>query len=113
MGTGFGYDASRGERQARLVLELMPRIRDIRRIGSAALDLCSVAAGTLDAYYETGLNPWDLAAGWLVAAEAGVVVGGAEEGADPSGELTWASAPGLGDGFADLVREGTRRHLRD
>ena len=59
-------------RRRRLLLDVLPRVRDIRRHGSAALDLCGVAAGRLDAYYETGLNPWDLAAGWLVATEAGV-----------------------------------------
>ncbi|MEO6020596.1 MAG: inositol monophosphatase family protein [Knoellia sp.] len=108
VGTGFGYAAERRERQARLLLDILPQIRDIRRIGSAALDLCGVAAGGLDAYYETGLNPWDLAAGWLIAAEAGAVVGGLD---GPGEELTWACGPGLNSVFPDLVKAGTLRHL--
>ncbi|MFC7492135.1 MULTISPECIES: inositol monophosphatase family protein [unclassified Knoellia] len=107
--TGFGYAAERRERQAHLLLDLLPQVRDIRRIGSAALDLCAVGAGLVDAYYETGLNPWDLAAGWLVAAEAGAVVGGLD---GPGQDLTSACAPGLAPAFPDLVEEGTRRHLR-
>ncbi|WP_432562134.1 inositol monophosphatase family protein [Kineococcus sp. SYSU DK003] len=72
--TGFGYDARRRAEQAAVVARLLPRVRDLRRIGTASLDLCSVAAGRVDAYYERGLNPWDFAAGWLVASEAGAVV---------------------------------------
>jgi len=110
VGTGFGYAAQRRQQQGALVLELLPQIRDIRRIGSAALDLCAVGAGLLDAYYETGLNPWDLAAGWLVATEAGATVGGFD---GPGDELTWACTSGLVPVFPDLVEDGTRRHLRD
>ncbi|WP_456824274.1 inositol monophosphatase family protein [Cellulomonas sp. P5_E12] len=76
VGTGFGYTASRRTSQARIVAELLPRVRDIRRVGSAALDLCTLAAGGLDLYYERGLQPWDLAAGALVAQEAGAQVTG-------------------------------------
>ena len=54
--------------------DVLPQVRDIRRIGSAALDLCAVAAGRLDGYYERGLNSWDMAAGWLVLTEAGATV---------------------------------------
>lgn len=108
VGTGFGYAAQRRERQGRLLLDLLPQIRDIRRIGSAALDLCAVAAGRLDAYYETGLNPWDLAAGWLIATEAGAAVGGLD---GPGEALTWACAAGLDPDFSDVVRAGTQRHL--
>ncbi len=60
--------------QAAVLAALLPQVRDIRRIGSAALDLCMVAAGRLDAYYEDGLNVWDWAAGALIAAEAGARV---------------------------------------
>ena len=67
---------SSGGRRARSSPQLLPRVRDIRRHGSAALDLCSAAAGRVDAYYELHLNPWDHAAGALVAAEAGLVVTG-------------------------------------
>ena len=76
VGTGFGYAAERRREQAVVLLELLPKARDIRRIGSAALDLCAIAAGRLDAYYERGLNAWDHSAGALIAREAGARVGG-------------------------------------
>ncbi len=72
--TGFGYDAARRAEQAAVVARLLPQVRDLRRIGTASLDLCAVAAGRVDAYYELGLNPWDFAGGWLVAREAGALV---------------------------------------
>jgi myo-inositol-1(or 4)-monophosphatase len=72
--TGFSYAAERRRRQAEVLLHLLPHIRDLRRFGSAALDLCLVASGQVDAYFEQGLNSWDLAAGSLVASEAGAVV---------------------------------------
>ncbi len=78
--TGFAYDAERRGRQGALVAELLPRIRDIRRMGAAALDLCSVAAGRVDAYYEVGLGRWDLAAGALIAEEAGARLGSLDGG---------------------------------
>jgi myo-inositol-1(or 4)-monophosphatase len=71
VGTGFGYAVDRRRWQAAVLLDVLPQIRDIRRIGSAALDICAVADGHLDAYFERGLNPWDMAAAWLVLAEAG------------------------------------------
>ena len=74
--TGFGYVAARRKVQGETVAALLPQVRDIRRGGSASVDLCSVAAGRLDAYYERGLNHWDYAAGALIAEEAGAVVGG-------------------------------------
>jgi myo-inositol-1(or 4)-monophosphatase len=76
--TGFGYIAGRRRVQGEVVAALLPRIRDIRRGGSAAVDLCHVAAGRVDAFYERGLNPWDFAAGGLIASEAGATVGGLE-----------------------------------
>jgi myo-inositol-1(or 4)-monophosphatase len=69
--TGFGYDPENRRRQGALVAALLPRIRDIRRIGSAALDLCAVASGSVDAYFEEGVKAWDIAAGCLIAQEAG------------------------------------------
>jgi myo-inositol-1(or 4)-monophosphatase len=74
--TGFGYRVEQRRAQGAVVAELLPLVRDIRRHGSSALDLCTVAAGRVDAYYEADLKPWDHAAGALVAAEAGVVVTG-------------------------------------
>ena len=76
-----------------MLLELLPRVRDIRRVGSAALDLCALAAGRLDAYYERGLNPWDHAAGALIAREAGAQIGGIGGGHE-SIELLVAAEPG-------------------
>ncbi|WP_439647203.1 inositol monophosphatase family protein [Cellulomonas triticagri] len=76
VGTGFGYREERRRVQGRVLAALLPQVRDIRRIGSAALDLCRVAEGTLDAHYERGLNPWDLAAGEIIAREAGAQVTG-------------------------------------
>lgn len=78
--TGFSYDPQRRAAQGRVVAELLPRVRDIRRMGAAAVDLCSVAAGRVDAYYEAGLSPWDMAAGRLIAAEAGAAVESMEGG---------------------------------
>jgi myo-inositol-1(or 4)-monophosphatase len=98
VGTGFSYTAERRAQQASVVQRLIPSVRDIRRIGSAALDLCAVAAGRLDAFYERGLNPWDHAAGALIAAEAGATVAGLN-GAPAGAPLTIAAEPGL---FAQL-----------
>ena len=74
--TGFGYAASRRREQAEVVVNMITQIRDIRRIGAASLDLCGVASGRLDGYWEWGLQPWDHAAAALIAREAGAVVGG-------------------------------------
>jgi myo-inositol-1(or 4)-monophosphatase len=76
VGTGFGYEPGRRRVQGEVLAALLPHVRDIRRGGSAAVDLCSVAAGRMDAFYERGLNYWDYAAGGLIAREAGAVVGG-------------------------------------
>ncbi|MBB3085429.1 inositol monophosphatase family protein [Geodermatophilus sabuli] len=100
--TGFGYRAEQRRAQGAVVAELLPYIRDIRRHGSAALDLCTVAAGRVDAYYELHLNRWDFAAGALVAAEAGVVVTGlpGRAFAEPLGI---AAAPSVADEFIALL----------
>ncbi|WP_454044070.1 inositol monophosphatase family protein [Cellulosimicrobium sp. Marseille-Q8652] len=100
VGTGFGYDADRRRAQARVLVEVLPRVRDIRRLGSAAIDLCLVASGELDLYYERGLNPWDMAAGGLVAHEAGAVLTGLRERAADH-EMTVAGPPARA---AELVR---------
>ncbi|PKZ67340.1 inositol monophosphatase [Gordonia terrae] len=104
--TGFGYDAARRRQQGRIVAELLPRVRDVRRIGAAALDLCMVAAGAVDAHYEHGLSPWDWAAGGLIAAEAGAVVQTPppDSRAD-EGHITVAVAPGVADEFLALLDE--------
>ena len=110
VGTGFGYSWERRVRQARVVTGLIDQVRDIRRIGSAALDLCSVAAGRLDLYYERGLNPWDHAAGALVASEAGARVGGF--GGDREGnDLVIAGAPDLYDSFEPILAALFAEHM--
>lgn len=76
VGTGFGYTPEKRAEQGRTVAALLPRVRDIRRMGTASLDLCAVADGRLNAYFESGLQPWDHAAGALIAVEAGARVVG-------------------------------------
>ncbi|HEU4974115.1 MAG TPA: inositol monophosphatase family protein [Baekduia sp.] len=97
--TGFGYDPDRRALQAEVVSRVLPRARDIRRGGAAALDLAWCAAGRVDAYYERGVNPWDVAAGALVCARAGLRV----ERLEPTGALPWGilAAP---EGWADELR---------
>jgi myo-inositol-1(or 4)-monophosphatase len=98
VGTGFAYSKRRRTVQAALVAKILPVVRDVRRIGSAAMDLCMVAAGQLDAYYEHGLHVWDCAAGALIAAEAGArVVLPAPGDPDSTAALVVAAAPGIAD----------------
>ncbi|MFD3511668.1 inositol monophosphatase family protein [Streptomyces sp. NPDC058657] len=104
IGTGFGYLAERRARQAAIVGQLIPGFRDIRRGGSAAIDLCDVAGGRLDGYYERGLNPWDYAAGDLIAREAGALTGG-RPGERLSTELTVAASPGVFAPLQQLLEE--------
>ncbi len=94
--TGFSYAADHRARQAAVLVHVLPRIRDIRRFGAAAVDLCSVACGRVDGYFERGLAPWDLAAGGLIAAEAGAVVTAIDGGAVTPGDVL-AAAPGIAD----------------
>ncbi len=107
--TGFGYDPARRAHQARVVAELIPHVRDIRRLGAAAIDLCLVAEGRADAYYEKGLAAWDQAAGALVAAEAGLRVGGLD-GRAPGPDMVIAAPPAifapLHDRLVDLDADG-------
>jgi myo-inositol-1(or 4)-monophosphatase len=94
LATGFGYDAARRAHQGRVIAELITQVRDIRRFGAASLDLCMAAEGSVDAYFEKGLNPWDHAAGGLIAQEAGLVVSGID-GAPASGEMLIAAPPAI------------------
>lgn len=102
VGTGFSYQPEDRRRQGAVVAELLPEIRDLRRIGSCALDLCMVAAGKLDAYFEDGVHLWDWAAGGLIAAEAGAVVR-APRVVTGAG-LMVAAAPGVAGAFGDVLR---------
>jgi myo-inositol-1(or 4)-monophosphatase len=101
--TGFGYDAGRRREQAGTLARLIGEIRDVRRLGSAAIDLCHVACGRVDAYYEQHLNAWDVAAGALIAREAGAVVSDWAGGPpDPSNLL--AASPGVHASLLALLR---------
>ncbi|MGH9130564.1 MAG: inositol monophosphatase family protein [Acidimicrobiales bacterium] len=114
IGTGFGYSSTRRAAQAALLPTVLPEVRDIRRFGSAALDLCWVGAGEMDGYYEAGLAPWDLAAGSLVATEAGIWVGTIDPAQmDPSKirpasielpEIVVAAPAGLAEPLIELIR---------
>lgn len=104
VGTGFGYGAERRAAQGALLASVLPHVRDIRRAGSAALDLCSVACGRLDAYYERGLQHWDHAAGALIAAEAGAWVGTLEGGPLDRERTVVAARPDLVDPLLALLR---------
>lgn len=104
VGTGFGYESARRAVQADIAAVLLAAVRDLRRMGSAALDLCAVASGRLDAYYEQGLAPWDLAAGGLIASEAGARVEGAH-GASAGPNLVIAAPPGLFAALHDAVAD--------
>jgi myo-inositol-1(or 4)-monophosphatase len=98
--TGFSYDSAKRRVQAELLVELLPRIRDLRRAGAAALDLAYVAAGRVDAYYERDLKRWDEAAGMLLVREAGGVLG--ELPGEPHG-IAAAATAALRDELVPLV----------
>ncbi|MDF3298366.1 inositol monophosphatase family protein [Streptomyces tropicalis] len=102
--TGFNYVADVRAHQADVARRLIPLLRDIRRSGSAAVDLCDVAAGRLDGYYERGLNAWDYAAGDLIARESGAETGG-RPGERPSPDLTVAGTPGVFEPLQRLLED--------
>ncbi len=103
--TGFGYTPERRHRQAAIVTELVASIRDIRRLGAAALDLCYVAAGRFDAYFEEHLNIWDIAAGELIAREAGCRTGDFAGGPPTPAQIAVAT-PGLFDRLVAALPSG-------
>jgi myo-inositol-1(or 4)-monophosphatase len=100
--TGFGYDADVRRAQAETAARLLPRVRDVRRLGSAALDLAWTAAGRYDAYFERGLNPWDRAAGELLCLRAGLEIRELEPSPPAAGGVLVAP-PGLIDALEPLV----------
>jgi myo-inositol-1(or 4)-monophosphatase len=102
IGTGFNYSPATRERQARRLAALLPQVRDVRRYGSAALDLCMVACGRLDAYYEEYLNSWDLAAGVLIASEAGAKTSNFGDGVADT-DATIAAAPAVHQALLELI----------
>jgi myo-inositol-1(or 4)-monophosphatase len=100
--TGFGYERGRRRVQGEVLSVVLPRVRDIRRNGACSVDLCTLAAGNVDGYYERGVQHWDIAAGILIAREAGAVVGGlAGRPAGPS--MTVGAGPGLFPELHDLL----------
>jgi myo-inositol-1(or 4)-monophosphatase len=104
--TGFNYVPEVRARQGLAVARMLPQVRDIRRFGSAALDLCALASGRVDAYVEQGLKPWDLAAGGLIAREAGIVVAGLDgdgQVGEPSERLVMAAHEAIAEEFFELV----------
>jgi len=104
--TGFAYDAEVRAKQALVMERVLPRVRDIRRAGSAALDLAWLACGRYDAYYERGVNLWDYAAGGLIASRAGLTVRELAPADDGPAGLA-AAAPALMDDLLGLILDGT------
>ncbi|MGC8627545.1 MAG: inositol monophosphatase family protein [Acidimicrobiales bacterium] len=101
--TGFSYRPERRAVQAAVLAELLPVVRDIRRFGSAAIDLCWVAAGRYDAYYESWLNDWDWAAGQLICQEAGGSVSMLSQ------RTLVASTPEIHDDLSAALAEGEKK----
>lgn len=92
--TGFGYDPGRRRVQGQVIAAVLPEVRDIRRGGACSVDLCSLAAGNVDGYFERGVQYWDIAAGSLIAREAGAIVAGLA--GKPAGEsMTVGAGPAL------------------
>jgi myo-inositol-1(or 4)-monophosphatase len=102
--TGFSYETGRRRRQADVLTRVLPAVRDLRRMGAASVDLCSVACGRVDAYFERGLQPWDHAAGALIATEAGASVGDLD-GGPASWDFCLAAAPALFGPLRELLRD--------
>ena len=100
--TGFSYEPSRRRLQAQVLGRVISSFRDIRRMGAASVDLCSVASGRVDAYYEKGMNTWDYAAGVLIAAEAGATVEDLQGGA-ASTDFVLAASPAIFEPLRDLL----------
>lgn len=113
LATGFGYRAAQRRRQGEIVGHLLPQVRDIRRLGSAALDLCHLAEGRVDMYYEHGLHCWDFAAGAIIAREAGArVVHPALSVSGQENGLTLASSPAVFTAASEALHAlGAGEHL--
>lgn len=106
--TGFGFSPEHRGLQGEVVARLLPRIRDIRRMGAASVDLCSLACGRVDGYFERGLNRWDVAAGGLIATEAGAILGSIE-GGPPEPRSMVGGAPGVFEELRSLVAEAEEK----
>jgi myo-inositol-1(or 4)-monophosphatase len=103
--TGFGYTEERRTEQAEVVRQLIPRVRDIRRMGAASVDLCLLASGRLDAYYERGLQPWDYAAGARIARESGAEILALHDDALPGEPMMIAGPPSLARSLQLALRD--------
>lgn len=104
IGTGFGYSSVRRASQARVLNSVLPKVRDIRRLGSCAIDLCLVAEGIIDGYYERGVHHWDHAAGSLIALEAGAKISGLRGNA-AGNEMLVAANPHIYSELVSLLEE--------
>jgi fructose-1,6-bisphosphatase/inositol monophosphatase family enzyme len=104
IGTGFSYLPERRAIQAAVLARLLGQVRDVRRVGAASIDLCWLAAGRLDGYYERGLAPWDFAAGALIASEAGADVSDLGDG-PPSTDIVVAAGPTIAGPLRTLIAE--------
>ena len=105
IGTGFGYTTARRTAQVAALTHVLPRVRDVRRAGSAAIDLAWVSCGRLDGFYEAGIRDWDRAAGLLLVSEAGGVTGILDPGLDGA-DCVVAAGAALYDPLCALVRSG-------
>jgi myo-inositol-1(or 4)-monophosphatase len=105
VGTGFGYSPERRALQSTALAHVVPRVRDVRRAGSAAIDLAWVACGRLDGFYEAGIRDWDRAAGLLLVSEAGGVTDILEPGLDGA-DCVVAAGPALYEPLRALVETG-------
>ena len=106
LGTGFGYDPATHDGDLAMVRRVMPMARDLRRMGSAAIDLSYVAAGRLDGFFERGLNPWDFAAGAIIVQEAGGTVGRLE--LDSPRPMVIAGGPAVYERLRDVISGAPR-----
>ena len=95
--TGFNYDPVLRRHQAEVAAGLIADVRDLRRLGAACVDLCWLARGRVDAFYERGLNPWDISAGLVIASEAGAIVSGLGDGDRAGKDFMLAAAPGIAE----------------
>lgn len=102
--TGFGYDPERRRNQAAVLRELIPQVRDIRRLGACVVDMCWLALGRFDAYYERGLNPWDISAGIVILREAGAIVSGLDSD-EPGADFILAARDPLHGELRQLLSE--------
>ena len=103
LATGFSYDSATRAEQGVVIAGLLSMVRDIRRMGTASLDICFVASGRTNAYFERGLSPWDHAAGALIAREAGATVTGLD-GEAPSRDFILAAHPAVALELESAIR---------